>query len=217
MAVVMPEPATVRSVPPGKHGKSLDPEQNEHVRKLLRDLLAGLPYKGSQTLLAGALGCSQAHVSNMVRAEEPVGIGFRLAQRAAMLAHISIEEALSGTRRSPTVVLELDERYHNRGLAAAGARAMGYPEAAIRSVQSVSLKSDADLTVDQWFDMIRAEKFRLERLAPREEGEPELTAEEREKATADLREQAERETRESEARSKAKRAKPPTPPSDPAA
>lgn len=216
MAVVMLGPATVRSVPPGKHGKSLDPEQNEHVRKLLRDLLAGPPYKGSQTLLAGALGCSQAHVSNMVRAEEPVGIGFRLAQRAAALAHISVEEALGGTRRKSQVVVELDERYHNRGLAAAGARAMGYPEEAIRPVLSASLKSDTDLSVDQWFDMIRAEKFRLERLAPADQ-EPEIAPDEHARQMAELQAKAHAEEAESKARSKAKRAKPATPPPDPAA
>lgn len=204
MAVVMPGPASVRGVPPGKHGKSLDPAQNEHVRKLLRELLASPPCNGSQTLLAEALGCSQAHVSNMVRAEEPVGIGFRLAQRAAVLAHISIEEALSGTRHTATVV-ELDEHYHNRGLAAAAARAMGYPEQAIRQVQSVSLKSDNDLTADEWFDMMRAEKVKLERFAPLEQKPVPLTLEQHAQGMAELRAQAERETREAEEREKARR------------
>jgi transcriptional regulator with XRE-family HTH domain len=106
-------------------------------------------------------------------------------------------------------VVELDERYHNRGVAAKAARDFGYPEAAIKSVLSVSLKSDNDLTPDEWLDMMRAEKHRLERLAP---DEPGMTDDEHDRAMAALKEQAERETRESEARSKARRAKgPPAP------
>jgi len=205
--------ARVVPVAASKHGKALGQVRKDLVLKMANELLRSPTYGGVQLRLADAIGVKQPHLSRVLAGKAEVGMSF--VAGIAKLCGVPLASLLDDG--SPAVVLELDERYHNRGLAAAGARAMGYPEQAIRPVQSVSLKSDADLTVDQWFDMIRAEKFRLERLAPREDGEPELTAEEREKATADLREQAERETRESEARSKAKRAKPPTPPSDPAA
>jgi len=203
--------ARVVPVAASKHGKALGQVRKDLVLKMANELLRSPTYGGVQLRLADAIGIKQPHLSRVLAGKAEVGMSF--VAGIAKLCGVPLASLLDDG--SPAVVLELDERYHNRGLAAAGARAMGYPEAAIRPVLSASLKSDTDLSVDQWFDMIRAEKFRLERLAPADQ-EPEMTLDEHARQMAELQAKAHAEEAESKARSKAKRAKPPTPP-DPAA
>jgi hypothetical protein len=165
--------------------------------------------RGRAAVISRETGLTPSMVSQVRRGHSPAGPKFAgaIARYWGMtpdqLEAIAVGRGLPST---PTTIVELDEHYHNRGAAAAAARALGYPEQAIQQVQSVSLKSDNDLTADEWFDMMRAEKVRLERFAPLEQKPVPLTLEEHEKGMADLRAQAERETREAEERAKARKA-----------
>ena len=183
-----------------KHGKTLGQVRKELVLSLTQQLLNSPTYGGVQLRLAEALGIKQPHLSRVLAGKAEMGVSFVMG--VAKLAGVPFASLLDDG--SPTTVVELDEHYHNRGAAAAAARALGYPEQAIQQVQSVSLKSDTDLTADEWFDMMRAEKVRLERFAPLEQKPVPLTLEEHEKGMAELRAQAERETREAEERAKAR-------------
>ena len=164
--------------------------------------------RGRAAVISRETGLTPSMVSQVRRGQSPAGPKFAGAiARYWGMTPDQLEAAAIGKDLppAPATVVELDEHYHNRGLAAAAARALGYPEQPIRRVQSVSLKSDTDLTPDQWLDMIRAEKARLELVGPLEE-KPAMTAEAHAQGMAELRAQAERETREAEEREKARRA-----------
>lgn len=193
--------AKVAPVAASKHGKTLGQVRKELVLSLTQQLLNSPTYGGVQLRLAEALGIKQPHLSRVLAGKAEMGVSFVMG--VAKLAGVPFGSLLDDG--SPTTVVEMDERYHNRGLAAAAARALGYPEEAIRPVQSVSLKSDNDLTPDQWFDMIRAEKVRQERFAPMEQKPVSISLEEHARQMAEVRAQAERETREAEEREKARK------------
>lgn len=125
-----------------KRQRDLDEEQNAHVRKLARDLMARMDL--NQGEFGKLIGVKQNTVSRFVsdRGGTSVGVAFRLAE----LAGVDMEDLLAGT-------LGPLDAYPGRARAL---RLVGkdlHPDA-LRFVTSMEQKGGADLSPLEWMRII---------------------------------------------------------------
>ena len=125
-------------------GKALSPEQNEHLRVLVKQLLE----RFTQQELADLVGLTQASISGFLSGR--VGTSMNMAKRVAELMGRTLDDVLA--LRDPGE----PDRYPKRAVAARFARAVGaeeYLPEAIDFVEAME-RVGGDLTVKKWLEMI---------------------------------------------------------------
>lgn len=118
--------------------------------------------RGGQARLVRALGVSSAHVSNVLSGRS--GIGFDLATKIAEHWGMTLPEVeataqkraadleAAAAKAGPTTLVDPDDIYPERAVAAAVARLDGIREDAIESVLSIRRRVSADAPRLTWRD-----------------------------------------------------------------
>lgn len=159
---------------PMSHGNALPVAVNAWIQQRLLRWLAEQGVK--RKALAGLLGISGAHVSNILNHGR--GIGAQTEEQVARLLGISVDElrrqAKAEWKGDDTIVTAREDRYPNRVLAVEFMRAWVDPEA-VRQIESMSLESETDMDPKWWADQIesadrrvKADRRRPERVVERE-------------------------------------------------
>lgn len=162
--------------------RSSPPELNAYLSHLLDKAIEG---GATATEIARKAGISVAHVSTIRTGQRGAGwksvMGLAKALGKSLAELESEAQAWARNNPLPESRVERPERYPNRAVAAAFARASGVPDAAVRAVESLDLQSDEDLTPDEWLAEMRVEARRSlfgrtsgERLVDPEETRPNI-------------------------------------------
>jgi len=123
--------------------KGLTPEQNERVRKLVRDLLR--QHDGNQTVLAPKLGLTQPTLSSFLSGRS--GTSYGVIEHLAKLLHMDEREVLGKTPSTSS---------DQRALAAELCEKFGVKKEAIESVLAEPLTAEtADKAALWWTDVMR--------------------------------------------------------------
>lgn len=131
----------IRSVATAKRSRDLTPEQNEHVRALVRQLLR----EHTQTSLGPKIGLKQNSLSNFLSGGS--GTSFSTARRAAAMAKVDVEDLLAGRVSSTRDPYPIRERV--LALAADDV----HPQAR-EFVRGFEPKGGASLTAVDWMRML---------------------------------------------------------------
>lgn len=144
----------------GVSTKSASPKLAEAARAYLQAFVAR--FDGNATAAARALKISQPTVANMLNGKNV--IGFPLLEALADYNNESFDVILG---RSPVAgrVVELADRYPNRGRALAAWRLLGRDEDAAQNVYALAMDRDDDPSPDEWFADLEREEARLRRAA----------------------------------------------------
>jgi hypothetical protein len=134
-----------------KSTRDLTPEQNEHLRGVIKaELLTRIP---KQYQLADVLGLAQGNFSCFLDGTK--GGSAALAFRVAFLLDCRVEDVL-GMPHMPALVDAQQRRYPTRVLAARAAYLDGVPMNHILPVLTASFKYEGDPGVDAWLKMMRS-------------------------------------------------------------
>lgn len=116
---------------------ALTEEQNERVRKVLRELV-DVRFGGQTSHLALEIDVDQSTLSGFLSRRQ--GTSFRVAERVAALAGRSVTEILTGEAPSKSKTLAVEDEYPSRARVLAMAEAKGVDKAAIAGLRVERLK-----------------------------------------------------------------------------
>jgi transcriptional regulator with XRE-family HTH domain len=139
------------SVVPKKKG--LPTDATSRVRDAARRLL-NEQYEGKQSAMAPDVGLTQGALSRFLSGG---GTSLETAAAIARLLGVSLDALVGGEAPPPERIIERQDRYPNRVLAAQFARADGISEDAIERVGAMQLDYDGDPPPGEWYELMKAE------------------------------------------------------------